>query len=164
MSPPQYKTGTGRRLEVAAGILFLVAAGAHGFVAPEHFKEWWGYGLFFLFAGALQAVWGLALLTRAINPKDSGAHWHRMTTGFYVLGILGNLFTIVLYVVTRTYGIPFFGTEAGVVETVAPIDVATKTAEAVTVALLAILLLRHRKRASEVQPPAQGPEDGAHRA
>ena len=164
MSPPQSRAGTGRGLEVAAGLLFLLAAGAHGSLTAEHFAEWWGYGLFFLFSGALQAVWGLALLTRAINPKDSGVHWHRLLTWFYVLGIAGNLFTIVLYVVTRTYGIPFFGTQAGEVEAVAPIDVVTKIAEAVTVVLLIILLRRHRRQPSEVEPPAQGPKDGTHRA
>ncbi|MFO1532083.1 MAG: hypothetical protein ABR562_00045 [Thermoplasmatota archaeon] len=134
-------------------MLFVVAAGAHGFLAPEHFAEWWGYGLFFIFASALQAVWGLALLTNAINPKDSGPRWRRLKTGFLVLGILGNVTTIVLYVVTRTVGIPLAGPQAGVVEEVAVVDIFTKVVEGATVFLLVAILLR--LRASE--PVAAGP-------
>ncbi|MCA1819300.1 MAG: hypothetical protein LC620_04495 [Halobacteriales archaeon] len=140
-------------MEKWAGVLFVVAAGAHGFLAPEHFAEWWGYGLFFIFASALQAVWGLALLTNAINPKDSGPRWRRLKTGFLVLGILGNVTTIVLYVVTRTVGIPLAGPQAGVVEEVAVVDIFTKVVEGATVFLLVAILLR--LRASE--PVAAGP-------
>lgn len=137
-SPPK------RRLECWAGFFFFIAAAAHGFLSPAHFEEWWGYGIFFAVAGVIQAVWGLALFTHAINPKDSGAKWRPLTTGLYVLGILGNLFTMILYVVSRTYGVPFFGPEAGVVEAVAPVDVVTKAAEGAAVILLAILLKRHQ--------------------
>jgi hypothetical protein len=133
-----------RPLERWSGWLFLVAASSHGALAPEHFSQWWGYGLFFLGAASLQMVWGLALLTNAINPRDSGRHWHGLTTWFYLMGILGNTFALALYVVTRTVGIPYFGTLAGEVECVAPIDVVTKAAELATVILLVIALRRHR--------------------
>jgi len=137
-------------LERWAGALFLVAAGAHGFLTPAHFEEWWGYGLFFLFASALQAVWGLALLTHAINPKDAGPHWRRMTTGVYGLGILGSVVAITVYVVTRTVGIPGLGPEGITREPeVGIIDVVTKAAEAVTVVLLAVLLRRHLARPAD---------------
>lgn len=132
-----------RRLERWAGLFFFIAAAAHGFLSPAHFEEWWGYGIFFAVTGVIQAVWGLALFTHAINPKDSGDKWRPLTTGLYVLGILGNLFTMILYVVSRTYGVPF-GPEAGVAEQVAPVDVVTKAAEGAAVILLAILLKRHQ--------------------
>src|SRR5215217_7330059 len=38
----------------AAAALSLLAGLIHLWVAPEHFEEWWGYGVFFLVAGAVQ--------------------------------------------------------------------------------------------------------------
>lgn len=45
-----------------AGALSLVAALAHLWVTPEHFEEWWGYGVFFLVAALVQGLYGAALL------------------------------------------------------------------------------------------------------
>src|ERR687884_675196 len=36
----------------AAAALSLLAGLIHLWVTPEHFEEWWGYGAFFLVAGA----------------------------------------------------------------------------------------------------------------
>src|SRR5688572_20170744 len=122
----------------------LLAAAAHGSLAPSHFAEWWGYGLFFLAAGLLQAVWGLALLTKAVNPKDSGPAWHRRTAWLYGLGLAGNVAAILLYLVTRTVGIPGLGPEGYTLEAeVGALDVATKVAEAVSAGLLGWLLRLH---------------------
>lgn len=131
-----------------------MAAAIHGGLAPDHFAEWWGYGLFFLLAGILQAVWGLAFLTDAVNPRDAGAHWHGMRTGLLVLGVAGTVLTWALYVASRTVGVPW-GPEAGAVEEVAPIDLVSKLVEAILLAVLLVLLRRH------LRTPARGPDDGA---
>jgi hypothetical protein len=46
-----------------AAALSLVAGLVHLGVAPEHFEEWWGYGVFFLVASAAQ-VFYVPLLVR----------------------------------------------------------------------------------------------------
>jgi len=135
------------RLERVAGSLSLAAGFIHGGVAPQHFAEWWGYGLFFLGAALAQAVYGLALLTDAVNERDFGAGWRRLRRNVYVAGIVGNLAIVALYVVTRTTGIPFFGPEAGEVEEVAFIDVVSKVAELALVGILFVLLRRARTAA-----------------
>ena len=40
----------------AAATLSLLAGLIHLWVTPEHFEEWWGYGAFFLVAGAAQIL------------------------------------------------------------------------------------------------------------
>jgi len=136
----------------AAGL--SVAAGAvHGVVAPAHFAEWWGYGLFFLFAATAQVVLGIALLSDAFNERDSGPGWWARRRAMLWAGVLGNLMVMAFYVVTRTTGVPWFGPEAGVVEEVAPIDVVSKALEAGTVAAL-LLLLRERLPQPAAAPTA----------
>ena len=49
---------TGReRTLYAAAALSLLAGLIHLWVTPEHFEEWWGYGDFFLVAGAAQILY-----------------------------------------------------------------------------------------------------------
>jgi len=84
----------------AAAALSLLAALVHLWVAPEHFEEWWGYGVFFVVAAAAQILYVpivVLLPTRIV----------------LLLGIAGNLAIVVLYLLTRTVGIPLFGPEAG---------------------------------------------------
>jgi hypothetical protein len=86
-----------------AAALSLVAALVHLWAMPEHFERWWGYGAFFLFVAIAQGFYGVALL-----------RWSRPP--FFLLGVTGNLAVVILYVVTRTVGVPFFGPHAGEVE------------------------------------------------
>lgn len=122
---------------------FSIAAGAvHGTVAPEHFAQWWGYGLFFLAAATAQIVYGLALIVGVVDPDRPLTVAERRV--FYGLGVGGNVGIMALYVVTRTVGIPFLGPEAGVVEGVGALDVVSKIYEAVVVVMLLLLLARTR--------------------
>jgi hypothetical protein len=100
---------TGReRTLYAAAALSLLAGLLHLWVTPEHFEEWWGYGAFFVVAGAAQIL--------------------------YVP-------IVVLYLLTRTVGIPLFGPEAGEVEGFGLVDVSATAAElGIAVALGAALL------------------------
>jgi hypothetical protein len=138
--PKPHLTPRARRLERVAAWASLGAGAVHGLLVRDHFEEWWGYGLFFLLAGLVQLLFGLALLTDAVNPRDTGAQWHRVRRAVYAIGLVGNVGLVALYVVTRTTGIPFLGPEAGEVEAVSPIDLVAKALEAVAVVALALLL------------------------
>lgn len=118
-----------RTLLVLAAALSLVAAGIHLWVIPEHFDEWWGYGTFFLVVAVLQVLFALTLV-----------RWPRR--GLLVAGIVGNLAIIVLWVWTRTVGIPVFGPGAGETEPVGDLDLASKVAEGGLVLLIAVVLWR----------------------
>jgi hypothetical protein len=137
-----------RRLERTAGALSLAAALIHGGLAPAHFSEWWGYGLFFAAAAAAQAVFGLLLLTRGLQV--AGRSWEDLRPLVYAAGIAGNLAIMLLWLVTRTVGIPWLGPEAGTVEGIGPIDTASKILEgALVVLLLRLWVLARRPRGVE---------------
>ena len=91
---------------------------------PEHFEEWWGYGTFFLVTAAFQGVYG-AILLRGWQP------W------LLYLGIAANLGVIILWLVTRTVGIPFFGPHVGEMEDIGALDLAATSVE---LALVFVLL------------------------
>ncbi len=110
--------------------LALVAAVIHALVTPEHFEEWWGYGMFFLVVAVTQGVYSAALV-----------RWPRRS--LFVVGIVSNLAVIALYAVTRTSGIPV-GPNAGEIEKVGMIDIASKAAEVLLVAALGYLVLAVR--------------------
>jgi hypothetical protein len=113
----------------AAASLSLVAALIHLWVAPEHFEEWWGYGAFFLATAAAQLLY-VPLLLR----------WPSRT--ILLAGIAGNLAIVVLYLLTRTVGIPLLGPEAGKVEGVGHADLGATTSEMGIALALGTVLLR----------------------
>ena len=112
----------------AVATLSLVAALIHLWVMPEHFEEWWGYGIFFLVSAVAQMLYVPLLLS-----------WpNRM---ILLLGIGGNLAIALLYLLMRTVGIPVFGPHAGEVEEVGFTDLCATTSElGIAVALGAVLL------------------------
>ena len=134
------------RLILRASVLSIVAGLVHGIVTPDHFAEWWGYGLFFLLASMAQVTYGAApLFARMVEGEPVHRLWSRRKVAAYAwVGIAGNLLVILLYVVTRTVGIPFFGPEAGVVEEVRALDVVSKLAEVALIVLLALVLREAR--------------------
>ena len=117
-----------------AAALSLLAALIHLWVTPEHMEEWWGYGTFFLIAAIVQGLYGVALLRRPRRPL------------LLLLGVGGNLSIVVLYLLTRTVGIPFFGPHAGEVEGVGVADLCATAAELALVGVLGVLLLRNFPR------------------
>ncbi len=94
----------GTRAIYAAAALSLVAALIHLWAAPEHFEEWWGYGAFFLISALTQGLLAVLVLRRPGSNLIS------------LCGIAGSLAIVLIYIVTRTVGIPFFGPHAGEVE------------------------------------------------
>ena len=130
-------------------ILSISAGLIHGLNVQEHLAEWWGYGFFFLFAAAGQFVYGLILIVQPWNYDETGGRRDggRYARRFFLGGIAANGFLIVLYMVTRTVGIPFLGPSAGQTEPFTILGLATKLIEASLVAAL-ITLVRRGKRAA----------------
>lgn len=143
-------------LILRASVLSIVAGLLHGVVTPDHFAEWWGYGLFFLLASFAQVTYGaVPLFARLVEGEPLERLWtRRKVATFAWLGIAGNVAVIALYVVTRTVGIPFFGPEAGVVEEVRPLDVASKLVEAALIVVLAFVLRAPSAKPGPRNPPA----------
>ncbi len=126
--------------------LFSLAAGLiHALLSPEHFEEWWGYGLFFLVSAVAQIGYTLMLLPQSqrtmgvIGLRPDQAHSLRL---FYWLGILGNAAIVLMWVITRTLGVPLFGPHAGEVEEVTLIGLASVILELLLIACLFVLLRR----------------------
>ena len=119
---PGARPAPGSAASLAAGtfglvaVLSGVAAGIHLGVAPEHFGEWWGYGAFFVLAAAGEC--GLVALL-ALRPRA----W------VVQVGIGASLVTMLMYLVSRTSGIPF-GPSTGVVEPVDLLGLAATAARA----------------------------------
>jgi hypothetical protein len=126
------------RRERVAGGLSMVGGLVHAAAGPQHFSEWWGYGLFFFFAALAQAVYGLLLMTRGIEAKGGWEAWRRRV---YWAGIAGNAFLVLFWGLTRTVGIPL-GPEAGEVEGIGALDLGAKVVELATIGVLASLLAR----------------------
>ena len=87
-------------LHVAAA-LSLLATIIHLWVMPEHFEEWSGYGTFFV----------VVALAQGCTPRACCAGGSLL-----LFGVAGNLTIVILWLVTRTSGIPLLGPHAGDVE------------------------------------------------
>ena len=136
-SSRQTSQGTVATLRVVAA-LSLLAAAIHLWVMPEHLEEWWGYGAFFLVLAVAQGMYGLSLLRWPSRP-------------FLLLGVAGNLAVAILWLVTRTTGIPLLGPHAGEVEGVGVLDLACTLAEVGIVAGLGALAMRDLPTEGRIQ-------------
>lgn len=142
------ETVTGMRLLLYLAALLSLAAGAiHGVLTPEHWEEWWGYGAFFLALYLAQGAYGVLLLLSAWRAPGAGRGGGRF---LYPVGIVGNLASIAVYAVSRTVGVPFFGPEAGEVESVTTIGLGSKGIEVALVGCLVVLLRRHTRSTRRV--------------
>jgi len=100
---------------VVAATASAGAAAIHFAVLSEHIDEYWLFGLFFFGSGVAQLVWATAVVLR---PQRA----------VVAVGALGNAAIIVLWVVSRTAGLPL-GPEAGSPEAVGIADVAATALE-----------------------------------
>lgn len=117
-----------QKLVVWAAGLSTITGIIHLTVTPDHFEEWIGYGLFFLLVAMAQIGYAVLLMTRVPRPT---LLW---------MGISGNAAVILLWLITRTVGIPFFGPEAWEIEPVGVLDSISKIIEICLIAALAMLL------------------------
>lgn len=130
------------------GLLSLVAAVIHFAVTPEHFEEYVLFGVFFVVLAAFQLVWGVVMPQR----PSPWVLW---------VGLLVNLGVIVIWVVSRTAGLPI-GPEAGEAEEIGVLDGVSTAAEALIVLGTAWLLAGGRSRHPVAQvPPESGRVTGA---
>jgi hypothetical protein len=118
-------TARGHARAVVA-LLSIGAAVIHFAVVAEHFDEWWLTGTFFLALGVFQLVWALLVL-------------HAPSPPLYLVGAAANALVVVLWIVSRTSGVPV-GPEAGEAEAVALPDSLATAFEIVLVAILLLLL------------------------
>jgi hypothetical protein len=88
----------------AAASLSLLAAAMHLWAVPDHLEEWWGYGAFFVVLALAQGLYALGLV-----------RWPP-SRAYFLVGVAGNLAVAILWLVTRTTGIPLLGPHAGEVE------------------------------------------------
>lgn len=123
-------------------VLVVAASGAAGgaihlAVAPSHGAQASVYGAFFVVAGTTQLAWAGLLLVRS-------------SRGLLGLNVLANLGLLLLWLQTRTRGVPL-GPAAGVREPVGAVDLACALVELLTV-VVAAQQLRHRSRARRLVP------------
>ncbi len=102
-------------------LLSGAAAGIHAAVVPEHFEEYWIYGGFFAALTTFQATWAIVILRRPTTPVAA-------------VGIFANTAVLLLWVLSRTAGLPV-GAEPWTPEAVGGLDVAAGLAEVGVVAL-----------------------------
>jgi hypothetical protein len=112
----------------AVAALSLLAALIHLWVLPEHLGEWWGYGAFFLICAGAQGLLALGLLRRPGRP-------------LFIFGVAVNLSIVILWLVTRTTGVPL-GPHAGDAEVVGALDLACTLVEVAIVVGLVTLAMR----------------------
>jgi hypothetical protein len=136
------RTASGRRVVIGVAVLSFTTAVIHAAVCPEHVREAALYGGFFAASALLQGIWPLLVLVRPDRRV-------------LVAGAAGNLAVVVLWLVTRTVGIPL-GPEAGEVEALGALDVIATAAEIGVVALCIRMLLNH-SAVRETRDPVSGP-------
>jgi hypothetical protein len=134
-----------RRAERLVGVCVIVSGSAHGLVTQQHFQEWWGYGVFFLASSIFLVGFGLALITDAVDPRYMPGDVNRIRRFMYAMGAIGIAMILVLYLLTRTIGIPV-GPGSGSVESVGAIDLIAKTSELLAVTGLVVLYIKTRPR------------------
>ncbi len=107
----------------AAG-LSILALVMHAIDAPDHLSEWWGYGTLFVIIAAFQFFYGFFLLVQpwkydAEGSLRVGAEQHGKP--YFILGAVLSTLIILLYIITRTTGMPFLSADA-LVEPVTPLS------------------------------------------
>jgi hypothetical protein len=109
-----------RRLRVGLALLSIGAAVIHFAVIPQHMREWWLTGTFFLVVALFQLAWAVAVLARPSQP-------------LYLIGAIVNALVVITWIVSRTVGVPV-GPEAGEPESIGLADVLATSYEVLLVA------------------------------
>lgn len=139
----------------AAQLLALAPALVHLAQVADRLDEWWGFGVFFLMAGAGQLLYWLGLTAFGRN------------TWFLVLGISGNLSLVTLWLATHTVGVPYLRTtgiestelRAGMVERVGVGGLAATLAEVALISLLGLMLARRYRLGTLTSPGGRRAHD-----
>jgi hypothetical protein len=118
----------GEAVLAASAVLTLGAAAIHAAVIGEHFEESGLFGTFFVLATLLQLGWAAGVF---IVPSRA----------LVLLGAAGNTAIILLWIMSRTSGVPV-GPEPWTPEPVGGLDLFASMFEALAVYLSLLLLLR----------------------
>ena len=62
---------TNKRMLFWAAVLSVFALLAHVIDAPDHLKEWWGYGTVFVIVASFQFFFGLALFVQPLPGSNT---------------------------------------------------------------------------------------------
>jgi hypothetical protein len=138
---PVGEAGVERVVRPALALLSMGAAVIHFVVIPGHWDEYWGQGLFFVIAAIAQLLWAVWVL---VAPSRL----------LYLLGAAGNAAIVVLWVVTRTAGVPA-GPGAGEAEAVEFADTLATVFEVLLV--IGALALARTAPARAIRWPAGAP-------
>lgn len=126
------ESGGGKPVDVAdvlrhtAVLTLLGAAVIHAKVTPEHFEEWAAAGVFFVVITVVQAGLALGLLLSRLRV-------------LYISALVVSAAAVLVWVVSRTTGLPF-GPDAGTPEEVGRPDTVATIFELATVAVTLPLL------------------------
>jgi hypothetical protein len=148
-----------RRIIFWTAILSILALVAHAIDAPDHLTEWWGYGAFFVVIAAFQFFYGAALFLRPWRYDDSGnvrSNADRYGRPYFILGTALTSLVIIVYIITRTVGMPFFGPDAKV-EPVTGLSLVPPL-ECVALLYFHALLLTRTRNSSRTRTPAKSAE------
>ena len=102
------------------------AAAIHFGVSTEHFQEYVPFGVFFAVVGWLQIAWAWFIVSRP-------------TRWLVVAGASGNLFVVIIWLISRSAGLPL-APDAGVPESANFIDVLSTLFETLIVVVSCIWL------------------------
>ncbi len=104
LSAPRPTTGPRRHhattTQACIALASVLAGAIHLAVAPEHLEEWWLYGAFFVVTGLFQLAYATPVLRR---PAPLVA----------LTGIIVNLGIVLIWVVSRTAGLPITPPDGG---------------------------------------------------
>lgn len=131
--------------------LSIGAVVAHAIDTPDHLNEWWGYATFFVVIAAIQFFLGVVLLLRPWQYDESGKprdEADRYGQSYYKFGILLAASIIVMYIISRTTGLPFLGPDAAP-ETVTPLSLVPVLENVPSIYCFAVLVRRTRERSPE---------------
>jgi hypothetical protein len=146
MEATETLTNARRELEVDAAVLAIAAGLIHAVAAVGH-ADYWLFALFFAALAAAQCAWG-ALAYRGADRR------------MLALGAWASAAIVLLWLVTRTVGLPF-GPEGGGPEKIGVLDVLATVDELALVALVAGVLRFDRLRPRVVGAAARvGPVVG----
>lgn len=125
-----------RDIALVAALLVFVSSLIHAAVTADHFAHYWLFGVCFALATCLQAGWSALVYRNPLNRR------------LLVAGLAGNAALVVVWVISRTVGMPV-GPQAYKPEAVGEVDVISTLDELGAVALIWAVLAAPRARSSD---------------
>jgi hypothetical protein len=129
---------------------------AHAIDAPDHLQEWWVYGAVFVIIASFQFFLGVSLFLRPWRYDDEGnvrgGANDRFGRPYYILGAAFSAVIVVLYLITRTSGMPFLGPDAAR----EPVTILSLIPPVVNLPLLYCFVILARRAASSPQERSAG--------